>query len=193
MLEALDAFRLVQCLRSTDPEGDSMKLLHQYADLHLLSRGYSIFVLRTVNDSGVCVFLNGNDCRIYPAHPRTCRLYPFSLEPKESTFQWHLCLEQEHHFHGGHLTAREWGRKNMSDEDRAFLLEEARILPKLGEVMRRISNKHLGGAEILAVRYTYYAYNYGQPFMPQYQRNMTTLLAQLEKLASASSSKAAGR
>lgn len=182
MLEALDAFRFVKYLQNTLPEKSPEELLCQYADLRLLSRGYFIYILKTVNDSGVCVFLRENTCSIYPARPRVCRLYPFALEPTERGMQWHLCTEQPHHFKGGHTTAREWERKHLSEEEKQFLLLEMRILPQLGHLMEKIPNKALTGAEALTLMYTYYAYDYSEPFLPQYQANMETLKQRLERL-----------
>ncbi len=183
MLEALDAFRLLEHLWKTEPKRSARELLEEHAELRLLSRGYSIYVLKTVNNSGVCGFLQDNQCSIYPVRPRTCRLYPFALEPLGDRMQWHLCLEQLHHFQGSHTTAREWERKNLSAEDKAFLKMELELLPKLGDLMKRIPNKHLPKAEAMAVAYTYHSYAPGEPFLPQYRENMALLVQQLEKLA----------
>lgn len=181
MLEALDAFRLVKHLQTSLPEKSPEELLCEYADLRLLSRGYFIYILKTANDSGVCVFLKENHCSIYSARPRVCRLYSFALEPTERGMQWHLCTEQPHHFKGGHTTAREWERKYLSEETQ-FLLTETRVLPQFGSLMERIPSKALPRAEALTLMYTYYAYDHGEPFLVQYQANMDTLKQRLERL-----------
>ncbi len=35
------------------------------------------------NASGKCVFLNGEQCQVYPLRPLVCRFYPFWLEKNE--------------------------------------------------------------------------------------------------------------
>ncbi len=183
MLEALDAFRLLKHLSQQYPERTKEELLAEFAEPCMLSRGYFIYVLKTVNDSGTCIFLQDNRCSIYPARPRTCRLYPFALEPREKRMQWYLCLEQPHHFTGGHITARGWERKHLSKEDKDFLRKEMEVLPKLGELMKQIPNKLLPRAEALALSYTYHSYNLQKLFLPQYEQNMTELALLLEKMA----------
>ncbi len=182
MLEPLDAFRLLRHLSSQQPHRPLHELLEEYAQLHMLSRGFFIYVLKTVEDSGTCIFLKNNQCSIYPVRPRTCRLYPFSLEPTEQRMQWHLCLEQPHHFTGGHTTAREWERKNLTAEDKEFLRTEMAFLPRLGEVMKCTPQKHLTRAEALVLSYTYHAYDLSLPFLPQYEQNMAILMQHLHPM-----------
>ncbi len=183
MLEALDSFRLIKHLKELHPDKAPEELLSEHAELCMLSRGYFIYVLKTVNDSGTCIFLHDNRCSIYSVRPRTCKLYPFVLEPKEKGLQWHLCLEQPHHFKGSHTTAREWERKNLTQEDKAFLRTEMTVLAKLGELMKQIPSKHLARAEALTLNYTYHAYDFSRPFLPQYEQNMTELALHLERMA----------
>lgn len=185
VLEPLDAFRIIRNkLRSgcTDSADD---ILWSIADLKELSRGFNVFVLRTVNDSGVCNMLDNNRCTIYSVRPRTCRLYPFTAEPcpEEHRIKWHLCTEQAHHFGKGTVTAREWQRKNVSSEDEEFLYEECRVLPELGEILRNVPEDNLQQAEQLVVVYRYLGYDFSQPFMPQFKDNMLFLKSMLGKLA----------
>ena len=95
----------------------------------------------------------------------------------------YLCTEQPHHFGLGSVTAREWQRKNMSDEDEAFWFDECRILPELGKLLRSVPENNFQRAEQLIVAYRYLAYDFDQPFLPQYRDNMLFLKAMLEKLA----------
>ena len=184
VLEPLDAFRIVRNKlrnRCTDSADD---ILWNMADLKELSRGFKVFVLKTVNDSGVCNLLENNRCTIYSVRPRTCRLYPFTAEPcpEEHRIKWHLCMEQAHHFGTGIVTAREWQRKNVSSEDEEFLYEECRVLPELGEILRKVPEDNLQQAEQFVVVYHYLAYDFSQPFMPQFKENMLFLKSLLGNL-----------
>lgn len=184
VLEPLDAFRMIRekmkngCTKSADT------LLWNIADLKELSYGFLVFVLKTVNDSGVCTMLKNNRCSIYPVRPRTCRLYPFTAEPclKEHRIKWYLCTENLHHFGNGVITAREWQRKNVTGEDEVFLYEECAVLPRLGEILRKVPEHNLQQAEQLVVVYRYLAYDFSQPFLPQYKENMLFLQSMLGKL-----------
>lgn len=102
---------------------------------------------------------------------------------KQDRIKWYLCTEQPHHFGLGSVTAREWQRKNMSDEDEAFWFDECRILPELGKLLRSVPENNFQRAEQLIVAYRYLAYDFDQPFLPQYRDNMLFLKAMLEKLA----------
>ena len=184
VLEPLDAFRIVREKMKNGCTDSADDILWNMADLKELSRGFNVFVLRTVNDSGVCGMLEHNRCAIYKVRPRTCRLYPFTADPcpEEHRIKWYLCTEQHHHFGTGTVTAREWQRKNVSREDEEYLYEECRVLPELGEIMRKVPESNLQKAEQLVVVYRYLAYDFSQPFMPQYKDNMLFLKSMLGKL-----------
>ena len=117
-----------------------------------------------------------------PAHLQTVPVYCGAL-PGEHRIKWYLCTEQSHHFGTGSVTAREWQRKNMSDEDEAFWFDECRILPELGKLLRSVPDNNFQRAEQLIVAYRYLAYDFDQPFLSQYRDNMLFLKAMLEKLA----------
>ena len=184
VLEPLDAFRIVCEKMKNGFTNSADDILWNIAELKELSRGFFVFVLRTVNDSGVCGMLENNRCTIYSVRPRTCRLYPFTAEPcpKEHRIKWYLCTEQAHHFGTGTVTAREWQRKNISKEDEEYLYEECRVLPELGVILRRVPENNLQQAEQLVVVYRYLAYDFSQPFMPQFKNNMLFLKSLLGKL-----------
>ena len=183
LLEPLDAFRIVREYIKNGFSGTGDEILDQIADLKELSRGFYVFVLKTVNDSGVCGMLKDNRCTIYPARPRTCRLYPFTVDPSaDGSMKWYLCTEQSHHFGKGSVTAREWHRRNLSSEDEEYLREECRVLPELGRLMRNISDADLREAEKQTLLFRYLAYDYSQSFLPQYKNNMLFLKAQLSRL-----------
>lgn len=184
VLEPLDAFRIVREKMKNGCTNSADNILWNIADLKELSRGFNVFVLRTVNDSGVCGMLENNRCTIYSVRPRTCRLYPFTAEPcpEEHRIKWYLCTEQAHHFGTGTVTAREWQRKNISKEDEEYLYEECSTLPELGVILRKVPESNLQQAEQLVVVYRYLAYDFSQPFMPQFKYNMLFLKSLLGKL-----------
>lgn len=184
ILEPLDAFRIVREKLKSGCTNSADDILWSIAELKELSRGFNVFVLKTVNDSGICGMLKDNRCTIYSARPRTCRLYPFTTEPcpKEHRLKWYLCTEQAHHFGAGTVTAREWQRHNVSNEDKEYLYEECRVLPELGRIMRNLPDSSLQKAEQLTVVYRYLAYDYSQPFLPQFKDNMLFLKSLLGKL-----------
>lgn len=183
LLEPLDAFRIVREYIKNGFSGTGDEILDQIADLKELSRGFYVFVPKTVNDSGVCGMLKDNRCTIYSVRPRTCRLYPFTVDPSaDGSMKWYLCTEQSHHFGKGSMTAREWHRRNLSGEDEEYLREECRVLPELGRLMRNISDADLREAEKQTLLFRYLAYDYSQSFLPQYKDNMLFLKAQLSRL-----------
>ena len=60
---------------------DILELYTQFCEpIVLTEEGYSIFVLKTKGPGDACIFLEGNRCTVYGAHPYTCRLYPFTVE-----------------------------------------------------------------------------------------------------------------
>lgn len=113
MLEPLDAYRIVRDKQKNGCTDSADDILWNMAELKELSPGFHVFVLRTVNDSGMCGMLRDDRCTIYSVRPHTCRLYPFTAEPcpEEHRIKWYLCTEQPHHFGLGSVTAREWQRK----------------------------------------------------------------------------------
>ncbi len=183
-LEPLDAFRIIQHKRKSGCTDIPDDILWEIAELKDLSRGFPVFILRTVNDSGVCTLLKDDRCTIYPARPRACRLYPFTAEPlfSEQRIKWFLCTEQPHHFCGNAITARDWQKKNLSAEDAEYLFEECKVLPELGKLLRKIHEGNLLKAEQLIVVYRYFAYDFTQPFLPQFKDNMLFLKSLLGKL-----------
>lgn len=184
ILEPFDAFRLVRHLKKEAPGQSAESLLSQVAELKPLSRGYYVYVLKTVNDTGVCTFLKDGRCAVYPVRPRPCRLYPFTLDPTSGTsLRWYLCTEQPHHFKAGHVTAREWQRRNLPEDDRAFLLEEIEILPRIGRLLQAVPEAHIREAETYALLFSYLSYDFEAPFLPQYRENMKLLIVRLRELA----------
>ncbi len=185
MLEPYDAYRLARHLRHEDAGITIEDVLMRYGELKPLSRGYDIYVLKTVDDSGVCLFLKDGKCGIYAARPRTCRLYPFFVAPANdgSRLLWYLCTERPEHFGKGNITPREWQRKHLSREEESILLAEFEAVKELGKQMRRVPEQHLERATALTLLFSYYLYEMDRPFLPQYMRNVKELKRQLAVLA----------
>ena len=81
VLEPLDAYRIVRDKQKNGCTDSADDILWNMAELKELSPGFHVFVLRTVNDSGMCGMLRDDRCTIYSVRPHTCRLYPFTAEP----------------------------------------------------------------------------------------------------------------
>ena len=81
MVESLDAYRMAKHLRNQHCGISSTDdvLLRYCEPMPLTDEGYPIYVLKTVGADATCIFLRENQCSIYAARPRTCRLYPFSV------------------------------------------------------------------------------------------------------------------
>ena len=183
LLNPLDVFRLVKHFREQGSVQPPEEILEELADLKELSRGVDINVLWTINDGGVCRLLKSGRCTVYASRPSTCRLYPFSPDFKaDGTAQWHLCLEQPHHFEGGCVTTREWKRQHLKKEDVRFFQEEAKRLPLIGKLLHDVPDTRLQEAEISMLTFYYYTYSYDEPFLPQYKDNMAFLAARLKDL-----------
>ena len=185
MLEAYDAFRLTKHVYHTEGKTTIEAVLERYCKPMPLHRGYSIYVLKTVNDSGTCVFLRDNLCGIHGIHPRTCRLYPFCVGPDDggNGLLWCLCTERKEHFGSGEVTARQWQRKFLPRMDTEILQAEFAAVQAIGKLMRMIPDNKIDRAEALALMYTYFLYDIKEPFLPQYVSNMGELIAHLKKLA----------
>jgi Fe-S-cluster containining protein len=185
MLEPYDAYRLTKYLRQEDSEISIEEVVHKYGEMKLLSRGYNVYVIKTVNDSGVCPFLRDGKCGIYTARPRTCRLYPFCVAPADdgTRLSWHLCTERTEHFGKGSVTAREWQRKYLSREEESVLLAEFETVKELGRLMRQVPEPHLARATMYTLLYSYCFYDVDQPFLTQYISNNKELKRLLIALA----------
>ena len=99
MVESLDAYRMAKHLRNQHCGISSTDdvLLRYCEPMPLTDEGYPIYVLKTVGADATCIFLRENQCSIYAARPRTCRLYPFSVGPGERgrDFEYCLCFDDK--------------------------------------------------------------------------------------------------
>lgn len=66
-----DAFHLARFFSAKGrPYADILELYTQFCEpIVLTEEGYSIFVLKTKGPEDACIFLEGNRCTVYGAHP----------------------------------------------------------------------------------------------------------------------------
>lgn len=189
MVESLDAYRMAKHLREQHCGVSSTDdVLLQYCEpTPLTAEGYPIYTLKTVGAEAACVFLRGNQCSIYAARPRTCRLYPFSAGPGERgrDFEYCLCFDdnQHYHFNSGKVLVKDWLYHNFSREDKEFLKQQYLAIPEIGKLMRRIPEELRRASVFKVLFYHYYNFDLDQPFLPQYEQNNRSLLHDLRQLA----------
>lgn len=189
MVESLDAYRMAKYLREQHSGVSSTDdVLLQYCEpTPLTDEGYPIYTLKTVGAEASCVFLQGNQCSIYAARPRTCRLYPFSAGPGERgrDFEYCLCFDdnQQYHFNSGKVLVKDWLCRNFPREDKEFLKLQYRIIPEIGKLMRHIPEELRRASVFKVLFYHYYNFDLDQPFLPQYEQNNRSLLHDLRQLA----------
>ena len=185
-LEPLDAYNIIREYRKRGCTDDALDILSRIATVMRVAEGvnFDVFVLNTIDDTGVCCMLKDNRCSINEARPRTCKIYPFTVDPCESErrLKWFICTEQEHHFGEGIVTARDWQRRNVSKEEEEFLYEECRVLSKIGKLLENITEENQKKAAELSLALRYIAYDFDQPFLPQFKNNMDFLQAHLRQL-----------
>ncbi len=80
------------------------------------------------------------------------------------------------------MTAREWQRRFLQEEDILFFREEDKRIPLIGELLHEIPEARLREAEVLTLSFYYFAYDFSEPFLPQFQDNMAFLSAKLKEL-----------
>lgn len=187
MLESLDAYRLARLLRQTDPSIQGMDdMLMKYADpIPLTDNGFPIYVLKTLGEDDTCIFLKENRCAVYPARPRTCRLYPITVGPGEQygSFEYLLCREKPHHFVGGTVRTKDWLRENFKREDQEYVVAEYMAVAELGRLMKKVSERNQPGAIVAMLFARYYDFDLDAPFMPQYHSNHELLFKKLRYLS----------
>ena len=140
MVESLDAYRMAKHLRNQHCGISSTDdvLLRYCEPMPLTDEGYPIYVLKTVGADATCIFLRENQCSIYAARPRTCRLYPFSVGPGERgrDFEYCLCFDDTV---GGSFIDRRCQPLNFHETIYGHRFFEAQ-LPNLIKAMERIAD-----------------------------------------------------
>ena len=185
MLESLDAYRLANYLREN---GDSVTCIDdvysQYSlPAPLTSDGFPVYLVRTVGPDDACIFLKDGFCSIYPARPRTCRIYPFSVAPGQRgrDFEYFLCTDKTHHLTGGRVLVNDWFYKNFKREDRDFIKLEYECAEEIVRFMRQLRPSVRETALFSLLYFRYYNYDLQKPFLPQYEKNQKLLMSELHK------------
>lgn len=80
------------------------------------------------------------------------------------------------------MTAREWQRRYLQDEDILFFREKNKRMPLIEELLHEVPDARLREAEVLTLSFYYFAYDFSKPFLPQFQDNMAFLAAKLKSL-----------
>lgn len=179
ILESIDAYRLAKHLEISMTE-----VYEQYAEPFILDEsGYPIFALKVKGDKQECVFLDGNRCSVRSARLRTCRLYPFWVEPTdgEGGMEYNYCFERKHHPNGFLIKVKDWMEDNLLPEDREYLAEEYHTVTSLAPLLhkaRRLGVDATSIQEVLLL-YRYFLYETDQPFMEQFKHNNAELLRQM--------------
>jgi len=188
MLESLDVFRIARYFSKIgNPMQAIEEILTEYTTpVPLTDLGYPIFLLNTTGPKDECVFLKSGKCSVQPAKPRTCRLYPLSVEPNDSedSFNYVIVSQKQHHFTGPKIRVGDWMADNFSAEDREFTLMEYKLAGELGRLMRKLKEKGVDDRRMLfpIMLYKYFDFDLDAPFMPQYRENIETLKSALTGL-----------
>ena len=190
-LEALDIFRISRYFKHsgcTDwmiddflPECTTMIPITEF--------GYPMFFLNVTGPDASCVFLKSGRCGIQNAKPRTCRIYPMTMEPEWDGygFNYYLIDDRNHRFAdyaGPSVKAGQWMAENLSAEDIAFTQAELSAIPEIGRIMKRNLGAGVSIKTMLEwiLFFTYFNYDVERPFMQQYQTNTEMLISILRKL-----------
>lgn len=179
ILESLDAYRLAKHLKLRIND-----IYEKFAQPFVLNEtGFPIFALKVKGKNNECIFLDGCRCTVREGRPRTCRLYPFWVEPTdaEGGIVYNYCSEREHHPNGTLIRVKDWMNENLYREDREYLAEEYRAVtqfaPLLHEARRR--NVPIDAIQRLLLFYRCFAFEIDEPFMEQFKRNNTHLHQQM--------------
>ncbi len=185
-VDCQDAFYLTKHLRDLGMDVYCVdQFLEQYAEPALLDEcGFFVYFLKSVGEDNACIFLNDNRCSVQEAKPLACRLYPFMVDPNGSgNFRYLYSRERTHHFRGPVVETRSWMKKHFSQESRAFMQAEYTQAGPIAAQLRRIPEHRKTEALLHFHRIRYSELDLDKPFLEQFQRNQTKLLAILTRMA----------
>lgn len=183
MIEVKDAFYLAKYLGITVAE-----FYDRYTEMLLLEdTGFPVFLLKAVGKDNSCVFLKGNRCSVQDVKPRTCKLYPFWVFPDDNGgFVYNYSTERRHHPKGSLIRVKDWMNDYLSEEDKEYLLEEARSTKEIAPPYKILYHnlKDPDGILRKVLLYRYFMYDTTETFMPQFCRNNRILKDELERIIS---------
>ena len=182
MVESLDAYRIAKYLRSQGyPDMEVSTVYENYTSPVQLTEGFPAMMMNTTGPDHTCIFLKEGRCSIYPARPRTCRHYPFSVGPgrRGRDFAWFLCMDKPFHLTDGRVLIKDWVNQNFPREEREFLKQEYEFYERLGKLLRSMDDQMRDQCLKEIVYYCYVFYDLDEPFLPQHLRNISILLEHL--------------
>lgn len=179
-LEPPDLFYLARCLRERNCgvegiEDAYAKFVHPF----MLEDYYPVFLMNTQGEDHACVFLQNGSCSVYEARPRTCRIYPFSVDLGQNgrRFDFFQCVDRYGaHFTGHKVKVSDWMYQNFLRESREFFELEAAALFELGTLLKELGPDRQKDVLFQLLFYRYFNYNLDEPFMPQYKANQKALM-----------------
>ena len=182
MVESLDLFRIARHL-----EMEVSEVADQYTDSVNIAPNYPVLMLKTKAYMDTCVFLRSGRCSIYPARPRTCRMYPLSVSPddkRNGAFLNHVVSKKKHHFTGPEYRSQDWIDANFTADDRAFINMDLRWMVRLYPLVRRVDDSWEKRLLFLSLLFRYFQFDTAEEFLPQYKRNMQGFEKELQRLIS---------
>lgn len=181
MLENIDAYYLARYLNT-----DMTDIYSNYTEPIDIGSLLPCFTIKTVGSDDSCIFLKNNRCSIQQAKPRTCRLYPLSVEPMiNGEYRWYLCKDR-HKFtpKAARVHVKTWIKQHFHEEDKQYYQEEIRLLPRLSSMLKKMDDRDKNIRQIifLILKYRYFLFDVKEPFLPQLRRNNLALLKELKRI-----------
>ncbi len=182
-LESYDAFQIAKCLNL-----EIANVFEEYCELVWLEdTGIPLFILKTVDPDESCIFLKDNCCTVQAAKPKTCRLYPFSVEPKlpdASDFYWLLCNERKWHFKGDLIKTKTWMQKNFPNNERMIQKEECRFIQNIAPLIWKLKTNEVVWEQAIEqyLMYQYFFFDPHADFLTQQRNNNRILENELKHL-----------
>lgn len=181
VIESKDGYYLAKYLGITVSE-----FYENYTRMFLIDEvDFPIFALDTLGKDNSCIFLKGKRCTVQDAKPRTCKMYPFWIHPDDNGgFVYNLSTEQRHHPKGSLVRVRDWMRDNLSEEDKVFLLEDAKEISLLGPLLGKLNELNADKGKIIKkiIEYRHLYYDTDEPFFEQFRRNNILLKNELMQM-----------
>ena len=186
IVEGLDVYRLSKYLKMSISD-----FISEFTDQFILDEvtAYPILSLKTVGKDNSCVFLKGSCCTVNEVKPRTCKMYPFGVEPakeKITDFKYHFSMERKHHPKGTLIRVKDWMKKYFLEEERASLKEEWRSVSAIAPLLYQAQLRGVKTEKLLntILWFFYYAFDLEQPFLPQQRKNNCNLVVAIKQLIS---------
>ena len=122
-------------------------IINEYTEPDILPGKYPIFLMKVQGPDDACVFLKEGACSVYPARPRACRLYPFTVDvgvramTSTGTSAWTARSTSPEQG-----LVKDWFYQNFSKEERTFVLQEWKNVPEIGNLIRNLDDSALDAA-----------------------------------------------